>query len=266
MKSRIHVIGYGMLVLFVGSACVLSTVATGEGGTPGAEIDAATTREPAGAPVLPVSINEGLASLDSYRMTYTGDVFDSVSQVRTETTLVAARDRASDATYNLTETRTTSGESEGESLDVQEQFAIGDQLCVLSDGEASMTPVSEMAQVLSDLMSQVIVFQPLIENPVFVAEDVVNDVPVRTYTFEVRSVGATTDVEASRSDGTYAVAIDGDYLVQYRLDIELRTGAEGDPEAEFSTFFIDLSLEDVNQPVDIAFPPECLAAEASGEG
>ena len=266
MKSKIGIFGYGLIVLLFGAACGVSALGTAGGETPGAETGEGTTPESAEAPLMPVSINEGLASLDSYRMTYTSDVFDSVSQTRTETTFVAARDLASDASYNRTETRTTEGESQEESIDVQEQFAIGDRLCALSEGEASMTPVSEMAQVLSDLMSQVIVFQPLIENPVFAGEDVVNDVPVRTYTFDVRSLGATTDVEASRSEGRYAVAIDGNYLMYYRLDIELRTAGEGDPEAEYSTFFIELSLEDVNQPVEIIFPPECLAAEASGEG
>ena len=71
-------------------------------------------------------------------------------------------------------------------------------------------------------------------------------------------------VEASRADGSYAIAADGDYLVHYRMDMELRTGAEGDPAAEYSVLLIEGSLEQVNQPAVIAFPPECLAAEASG--
>jgi hypothetical protein len=71
-------------------------------------------------------------------------------------------------------------------------------------------------------------------------------------------------VEAARADGEYAIAADGDYLVHYRLDMELRTGAEGDPEAESTVFSIEASLEEINQPVDIVFPPECQAAESSG--
>jgi hypothetical protein len=118
--------------------------------------------------------------------------------------------------------------------------------------------------VFSDLMSEVVVLNPLIENPVYVGEDVVNGVTVRTYTFEVRSIGATSEVEAARADGSYAVADDGDYLVHYRLDMDLRTGPEGDPEAESTVFFIELSLEDINQPAAIAFPPNCQAAEPGG--
>ena len=104
----------------------------------------------------------------------------------------------------------------------------------------------------------------MIENPVYVGDEVVNGVPVRTYTFEVRSIGATSEVEVARSDGSYAIAVDGDYLVHYRLDLELRTGAEGDPEAQSSVFSLEVSLEDVNQPVEITFPPSCQAAELLG--
>jgi hypothetical protein len=110
-------------------------------------------------------------------------------------------------------------------------------------------------------MSQVIVFNPLIENPVFVSESVVNGVPVRNYTFELRSLDAAAEVEATRAGGTYAVAVDGDYLVRYRLDLELRTGPEGDPAAESSVFVVEVSLEQINQPIEITFPPGCPAAE-----
>jgi hypothetical protein len=47
--------------------------------------------------------------------------------------------------------------------------------------------------------------------------------------------------------------------------MELRTGPEGDPEAESSVSFFELSLEEINQPVEIVFPPNCQAAESSGE-
>lgn len=85
------------------------------------------------------------------------------------------------------------------------------------------------AQALTHLMSQVVVFHPLIEHPVYVGQDSVNGVPIRTYGFEVRSLGAASGVEATRADGTYAIAVDGEYLVSHTLDMELRTAPEGDP-------------------------------------
>ena len=81
----------------------------------------------------------------------------------------------------------------------------------------------------------------------------------------MRSLGAASEAEATRADGNYAIAIDGDYLVHYRFDMELRTGPEGDPSAESSVSFFEVSLEQVNQPVEIAFPADCQAAESLGE-
>lgn len=215
--------------------------------------------------MLPVSINEGLASLDSYRLTYTNDIFDSVSQQRSVSTFVVASDRNADSSYSRNETRITTEADELISEDVQEQFMIGNQMCQVAADGAEVTALSATAQVMSDLMSQVVDFNPLIENPVYVGEDVVNGVPVRTYTFELRSVGAASEIEVDRAEGSYAVAEDGDYVVHYRLDLELRTGAEGDPEAEYTDSSFELSLEEINQPVEIAFPPSCQGAESVGE-
>jgi hypothetical protein len=264
-------LGFGLLVMAVGFACG----APAGGGTPeeeaaGSETATAPggsggTPETTDATMLPVSINQGLASLDSYRLTYTNDVFDSVAEERNVTTLVVSSDRDSDSSYTRTETLVTTGDGEEVSEDVQEQYQIGNRLCTLTDGEVEFSSISEIARVMTGLLSQVVDFNPLIEDPVYVGQDVVNGVPVRTYTFEVRSLGAASGAEASRADGTYALAVDGDYIVQYRLDMELRTGPEGDPAAESSVSSFDLSLEEINQPVEIGFPAACLEAESLGE-
>lgn len=262
MKSRRTIVGLGLLVLIVGSACGFSS----RGGTPAAgEAETPISEQAAEAPMLPVSINEGLASLNSYRMTYTTDVFDSVTQERSVSTFVVSSDADADASYNRTETRVTGEADDVVSEDVQEQYMIGNQVCQVAGGEAELTTMSDTARVMSELMSRVVVFKPLIENPVYVGEDVVSGVPVRTYTFEVRSLGVDAGVEVARADGEYAIATDGNYLVRYRLDMELRTGAEGEPEAESTVFLIEAVLEAVNQPVGITFPPNCQSADSSGE-
>jgi hypothetical protein len=258
--NKTMIVGFALLVIVTGSACALGSAATGstEGETPIAD----ATEAP---PMFPVSINQGLASLDSYRMTYTTDSYDSSSQTRSVVTFAVARDRESDSTYTRNETRTTVADIEDSAEDSQEQYSIGNQLCALSDGEAEFTTFSEPTRVLMDLMSQAIAFSPLIEDPVYVRDETVNGVPVRTYTFELRSVGAASDVEAAKAGGTYSIAVDGDYLVYYLLDLELREAAEGETEAPASTMHIEASLEQVNQPVEIMFPEECLAAQPAPE-
>jgi hypothetical protein len=258
---NIRITAFAALVLTAAVACGLSSRA----GTPQAGGEGPVTPTPTEAPMIPISINEGLASLDSYRMTYTTDVSDSSSGERTVSTFVVANDRAADASYSRNETQVLTIDGELVSDDAEEQIVIGDQMCSVSLDGAEAAPFPETAQVMADLVSRVIEFKPLIEDPVYLADDIVNGVPVRRYTFELSSIGAASDLEASRSEGSYAIAIDGDYLVQYLLDLELRSAAEGDPEAQVSTFSIGLSLEAINQPVEISFPAECLTADTSGE-
>ncbi len=131
---------------------------------------------------------------------------------------------------------------------------------MLSNGVATVNFMSDSARDISSVMSQGITYDPIIENPEFVGEDVINNVPVRLYDFEVTSVSASSESEVGRAEGNYALADDGDYLVTYRLDMELRTGPEGDPEAEYSVSFFQLSLENINEPVEIAFPETCQTA------
>lgn len=258
LKERISL--FSLVLLIAGTACGLTSL----GGPGEAEPEAAPTALPTDAPGIPVSINEGLASLDSYRLTYTTNVLEAALEQRTVTTTRVHHDGESSADYRRTETTVTDLDGLVVSEDVEEQFLIGDLSCDVIDGLAEATVLPPTARAMSDLMSQVVVIRPLIENPVFVGEEVMSGVPVRRYSFELRSVGAGTEVEATRSDGEYAVAVDGDYLVYYRLDLELRTGPEGDPQAEASAFFIEMSLESINQPVSIELPPECQAADLGG--
>jgi hypothetical protein len=231
----------------------ISTAPTAEQASP------APTESPAER-MLPVPINQGLASLDSYRMSYTNDVYDSVPDQRSVTTFVVAQDKENDAAYNSTESQITTEDYQIVSTTLQEQYVIGNQVCILQDGVATVNIMSDSARELSGLMSQGFTYNPLIENPEFVGEDAVNGVPVRLYDFEVTSVSATSKSEVGQAEGKYALADDGDYLVTYRLDMELRTGPEGDPEAEYSVSFFDLSLENINEPQEITFPESCQTA------
>jgi hypothetical protein len=232
------------------------SVATSESG------GAPTPTDQPDVPLLPVPLNEGLASLDSYRMTYINDVYDSASDERSVITFVVARDDAADASYNSNESQVTDEDYQVKSMDLQEQYFVGNQVCVLSNGEAEFSTISSTAREMMGLvMGQVIQFNPLIENPEYVGEDVIRGIPVHTYTFEVRSIASASEDEVSKAEGHYAIAVDGEYLVDYRLDMEVRTAPEGDAAADFSISFFALTLEDINQPVGIEMPANCLAGQ-----
>jgi len=250
-----------MVLLAATVACsVLGGGEAPEAGPDGSTATPAEADEPSDEVILPVSINQGLASLDSYRMTYTNDVYDSVADERSVITFTSARDANSNATYTSSESLTTTEDYQVITSDIEEQYVIGSEACILQAGEAQFTAMSDMAREVMDLFSRAISINPIIENPAYAGDDVISGVPVRTYTFEITSIGATSESEVGRADGHYAVAIDGNYLVDYRLDMELRTGPEGDPDSEYSISFFEITLDEINQPADIAFPEACQQA------
>jgi hypothetical protein len=271
MLQNRTLIGFVFLLTFLMTACGGSTSdettamleehesSSSSAATVEEQVAATATESPA-EPMYPVPINQGLASLDSYRMSYTNDVYDSVPDQRSVITFVVAQDKENEAAYNSTESQITTKDYEVVSTSIQEQYVIGNQVCLLSDGVATVNIMSDSARELSGLMSQGFTYNPLIENPEFAGEDTVNGVPVHLYDFEVTSVSATSESEVGQAEGKYALADDGDYLVTYRLDMELRTGPEGDPEAEYSVSFFDLSLENINEPQEITFPESCQTA------
>ena len=211
-------------------------------------------------PMFPVPINRGLASLDSYRLSYTNDIYDSVPDQRVVTIVIVAQDTESGATYNSIETQSATEDYQIVSTTVQEQYIVGNQVCMLQDGVATINIMSDSARELTSMTSQGMTYEPIIENPEYAGEDTVNGVPVRLYEFEVTSMSATSDAELAHADGNYALAVDGDYLVDYYLEMELRTGPEGDETAEYSESIFDLSLEGINEPQEISFPESCETA------
>ena len=270
---KVKMLGFLLVLMLVLSAC--RTAASGENQAGEAESQDPTRagEQPEVVPteintdrMLPVPIDEGLASLDSYRMTYINDVYDSVPDQRSVITFVVAHDKATDANYNSSETQVTTEDYEIISSQIQEQYVIGNEICMLANGQAQFTAMSDMARQLTNYMSQGLQFDPPIENPVYTGDEMINGLPVRTYDFKVTSANATSDAEVARAEGHYALADDGDYLVDYRLDMELRTAPESDPEAEYSVSFFDLELVDINQGTEIVFPEACLNAKALSQG
>ena len=150
---RIKGIGILLALALLGTACGSNPTEAPQDGDPesvsSANGESADEVEPQPVPskrMLPVPINEGLASLDSYRMTYTNDVYDSVPDQRSVITFVVAHDSANKANYNSTETLVTTEDYEVTSSQLQEQYIIGNEICILSDGEAQFTSMSDMAR------------------------------------------------------------------------------------------------------------------------
>lgn len=225
-----------------------------------------TTSEDAGsaaasseAPSQPVPFNQGLASLNSYRATIsmqtTGPTALDKSIMETEMQYTAD----ANARYTRTRTVSSSQEEPEEFEDVTEIYQAQGENCTFSGGEWQYTALSPIEQEVTDLFTSLVDFTPVVHNPVFVGEENLNGVMTNHFQFQLTGVGARSGALVTQSAGDYWLAQDGQYLVKYLLSVELRGGPETDPEAEVVQASFSAELQDINQPISISLPAECLA-------
>lgn len=236
-------------------------------GTPGAvgetavptDLPQPTATEASGQALSePVPLFSGLASLDSYQSTtriYSAGpgpntISETVSQVQF--------DRATDATHNLMTSNTSDEDNPTLETTRQEQITIDLERCELEDDIWTYNQMDPQEKEVLSVLSNLYDIVPVIANPVFIAAETKNGIATNHFTFEVESAGAESGSVVSVNQGEYWLAVDGQYLVAYSLHYELRTGPESDPEAEVNTLEIEYSLENVNQPIDIQLPADCI--------
>jgi hypothetical protein len=214
--------------------------------------------QPAGTPDAdPVSINNGLASLNSYLMTVS---FKSVDPDPTKSSTITVATEHSKGTATHTH-YTMAGVSVGggdPQTSESDMYDIGNERCSGSGEDwtwTSSTP--EQAEIL-DLFKSMLGLTPLIDNPTFVAEETVNGIPSNHFTFKAPGLGVTSGANVTINQGDYWLAKDGQYIVKYMLIIEESTDPQSVIHEEIS-----IDLTQINQPVSIAFPQACLDAKAA---
>lgn len=109
---------------------------------------------------------------------------------------------------------------------------------------------------MQGLMAGMIGLTPLIDNPVFVAAETVIGIPTNHFTFQVSGLGASSGAVVNINQGDYWLAVDGQYIVKYILIVETSMAADTEVLHEE----ISIEMNQVNQPVSIAFPQGCLDA------
>jgi hypothetical protein len=228
------------------------TVAPGVPGVPGAN----ETATPAPDPV-PVSINEGLASLNSYAMTV---MIKSVGPdpAQSSTTTIQ-RQRSNDTNASYTSTNVTVVKPDGGDPSVTDTsiYQVGNDQCSGNDTDSWSWSSSTPAEAeMNGLVTSMIGLSPLIDNPSFVAVETVNGIPSNHFTFKVSGLGATSGAVVNLNQGDYWLAVDGNYIVKYTLVVETSQAAD----AKVLHEEISIEMNQVNQPVNIAFPQGCLDA------
>ena len=222
----------------------------------GEEPGNASTPEKAGTPPAnPINMNEGLSSLNSYKMNIIYKSTGPNPKDSSTATIEMQRSQDQDARYTHYTTTTTkagSDPSNGESSIYQ----IGNDQCNGSSGDWTWATLDPNQTEMSELVQNMFSLTPLIDNPSFVAAETVNDIPSNHFTFKVSGLGAKSGAAVNVNQGDYWLAVDGQYLVRYALTVETSMG----PSVDVIHEEISMELSQVNKPVDIAFPKTCIAA------
>jgi hypothetical protein len=206
---------------------------------------------------VPVAINDGLNSLNSYAMTV---IFHSVGpNPAKSSTITIQRQRSNDTNASLTSIHSTATSADGGDPAPSDStiYQIGNDQCSGSDKDGwSWTSTTPAEAEMQGLITGMIGLTPLIHKPVFVAAETVNGIPTNHFTFKVPGLGATSGAVVNINQGDYWLAVDGQYIVKYILIVETSMSAGSEVLHEE----ISIEMNQINQPVSIAFPKGCLAA------
>lgn len=205
----------------------------------------------------PIGFQEGLGSLDSYKLSIkvltTGtDGSTSNMEEWVETSIIDGNSH--------TKTTNTSKEADDSesSSNTSETYNLGPVTCDFTDGEWAYSKKSDLDKEMMDVFSQMVDFVPVIKDPEFVGEENINGIQTNHFRFKVPGIGKKSGAVATQNQGEYWLAVDGQYIIKYSLVLQVQTAAEGDSEAKITSLNVSYDMMDINVPVSITQPAECV--------
>jgi hypothetical protein len=213
--------------------------------------------QPAGTPPSnPVSLNEGLSSLNSYQMTMNYKSTGPDPSESSSNLVEMQRSNDQDARYIHYTTSSVKAGGGDPSNSESNIYQIGNDECDGSGTDWTWTTQLPNQTEMNGLVQNMFTMTPLIDTPTFVAAETVNGIASNHFTFKISGLGAKSGAAVNANQGDYWLAVDGQYIVKYNLVLETSMGPSVDVIHE--EFAMDLTQ--VNQPVNIAFPQTCLDA------
>lgn len=216
------------------------------------------TPEPTAIPSKPVSIWQGLSSLNSYRLVIRLVMNGPTASDRNQNTMLVESGSDGDSSHTRYETITSSSDDPEVSTSATDHYVIGNLTCDVDDSnEATREDVDPQAQEMTDAWFKMVDILPMTEDPVYVGAEMLNGVMTNHFTFNVTGLGVESGAEVVASQGEYWLAQDGQYVVKYYVTMETRNGPAEDPNTH--TMHLDLYIEvtDINQPIVVSMPPIC---------
>lgn len=227
---------------------------TTEGATPEVVVEVIEQKPP---DPKPVSFQEGFGSLDSYKFkvkieTTGSDGSMSLIKETVESSVI-------DENNHSVMTNTSKEPEDAEaSTSTSETYNIGTVSCSFDGEEWEYSEKSVQEKELTDIFSQMIDFVPVIHDPVFVGEEDIDGTLTNHFQFTIPGIGDKSGAVATVNQGDYYLAIDGQYLVRYTLNLQIQSAPESDSEAEISSISVTYKLYDVNVPITLEKPAECV--------
>lgn len=233
------------------------TVSSGETDLP--ILPELATSTPTAPDPKPVSFQDGFGSLDSYKFTLhiESSKSDGSSTIIDE---ILESSVADENNHTIMTTSTRSEDGSDDSNETTETYNIGTVTCTLSDGEWEYSSKTVQEKEISDIFSQMIDFVPVIKNPLFVGEENVNGVQSNHFTFSISGIGEKSGAVATKNQGDYWLAVDGQYIVRYTLDLQVQSAPADSSGAEVSTMVVKYDLTEVNVPILLSQPDACIAS------
>lgn len=215
--------------------------------------------EPALPDPEPVTFQEGFGSLDSYKFnlhieTSKSDGSSTTIDEFLESSVVDENN------HMIMTTVERSADGTDDSTETTETYNLGTVTCTFSDGEWEYSSKTIQDKEISDIFSQMIDFAPVFKNPVFVGEENINGVQSNHFSFSISGIGEKSGAVATQNQGDYWLAVDGQYIVRYTLNLQVQSAPADSSDAQVSTIVVKYDLTDVNVPVLLSQPEGCVVS------
>lgn len=211
-------------------------------------------------PSKPIGLRQGLASLNSYRLTINLINNGPTSQDKSQVTIKEETGTDGKSSHLNFKSITSSAKSPKAESSTIDEYVFGNSRCNFSDGDSSdadKSNVDPMAKEILNTWYTLIDLVPAVYDPIFIGKEDVNGVKTNHFKFKVKGLGASSGAEVVSSDGEYWLAQDGQYVVKYDAILETRDGPAGNAKTKTMHSEFHIEVTDINQNIIITLPGSC---------